>query len=210
VRCPQQAAVRRSEGEVGTGVGHTWCPSTLPSSAHPVRAGEGGRSPGAPCLAHPGGGDRWWGYVFLPCILWALCHMTPIGLAASWGAGTLRLQRPSIRAGSHTRHLILHASCDESWKACGRRPHLSDGFLHGPGSLTGRLHQDQGREVTQHLNSAYASLRAAPSGITPVSRKRQSAMSNLRATATIPMRRKRLPPPPKRSRNQQLSALSGW
>jgi hypothetical protein len=45
-RCPQQAAVRRSGGEVGTGVGRPWCPSTLPSSAHPVRAGEG---------------NRWWG-----------------------------------------------------------------------------------------------------------------------------------------------------
>jgi hypothetical protein len=58
---PQPAAVRRSAGEIDTGVGRPWCPSTLPSSAHPVRAGEGGRSPGAPCLAHPGGGDWWWG-----------------------------------------------------------------------------------------------------------------------------------------------------
>src|SRR4029453_11678180 len=61
----------------------------------------------------------------------------------------------------------------------------------------------------QHLTPAYASLSSAPSGMTPVSRKRHSAMSNLRATATIPMRRKRFPPPPKRSRNQQLRALSG-
>ena len=60
MRCPQQAAGSRSASEVGTGVGHTWCPSTLPSSAHLVRAGAGGRRPGAPCLAHPGGGDRWW------------------------------------------------------------------------------------------------------------------------------------------------------
>ena len=34
-------------------------------------------------------------------------------------------------------------------------------------------------------------------------------MSSLRATATIPIRRKRLRPPPKRSRNEQLRALSG-
>jgi hypothetical protein len=30
------------------------------------------------------------------------------------------------------RHPILSASCDESWKAYGRRPHLSDGFFTGP------------------------------------------------------------------------------
>jgi hypothetical protein len=53
-------------------------------------------------------------------------------------------------------------------------------------------------------------LSAAPSGKPPVSRQRHSAMSNFRATATIPMRRNRLPPPPQRSRNQQLRALSGW
>ena len=138
------------------------------------------------------------------CVTWPrLVWRLPVAL------GPHRLQRPSIRAGSHTRHPMLSASCDESWKACGRRPHLSDGFLHRPGSSTGRLHQDQGREVTQHLNTAYASLSSAPSGKTPVSRKRHRAMSNLRATATIPIRLKRLPPPPKRSRNQPLRALSG-
>ena len=68
--------------------------------------------------------------------------------------------------------------------------------------FTGRLHQHPDRGVTPHQPSAYASLSTAPAGNTPVSRKRQSAMSNLRATATIPIRRKRLPPLPKRSRNQ--------
>jgi hypothetical protein len=136
--------------------------------------------------------------------------MAPIGLAASGGVGLHRLQRPSIRAGLHTRHPILSASFDESWKACGRRPHLSDGFFARPGSFTGRLHQHQGRSLTQHRNIAYASLRTAPSGKTPVLRNRHSAMSHFRATATIPMRLRRLPPPPKRSRNQQLRALSGW
>src|SRR5262245_46998857 len=63
--------------------------------------------------------------------------------------------------------------------------------------------------VTLHRQSIYPSLSPAPSGNTPVSRNRQSAMSNVRATATIPIRRKRLPPPPKRSRNQPLKALSG-
>jgi hypothetical protein len=34
-------------------------------------------------------------------------------------------------------------------------------------------------------------------------------MSNLRATATMPIRLRRLPPPPNRSRNHTLRALSG-
>jgi len=120
-----------------------------------------------------------------------------------------RLQRPSIRAGLGARHPILYASFDESWKACRRRPHLYDGLLGRPGNSTGRLHQHQSLGVTLHRQSGYPSLSPAPSGNTPVSRKRQSAMSNFRATATIPIRLKRLPPPPKRSRNQQLKALSG-
>src|SRR5262245_45240330 len=69
---------------------------------------------------------------------------------------------------------------------------------------TGRLHQHPDRGVTPHQPSVYTSLSAAPAGITPVSRKRQSAMSNLRATATIPIRLKRFPPLPKRYRNQTL------
>jgi hypothetical protein len=146
----------------------------------------------------------------LPCIPGTLCHIAPMALAASFDAGTPRLQRPSIRAGSNTHHPILSASFDDSWKACRRRPHLYDGFFEEPGNSTGRLHQHQGLGVPQHRNIAYAFLSSAPSGKTPVLRKRQSEMSNLRATATMPMRLKRLPPPPKRSLNQQLRALSGW
>ena len=136
-------------------------------------------------------------------------HMTSMRLVASCGVEIHRLQRPSIRVGSHTHHPILSASCDASWKACGRRPHLSDGVLCRPGKSTGRLHPPHGPSVMQHRNIAYASLRAAPAGKTPVARNRQSAMSNLRATATIPIRLKRLPPPPKRSRNHTLRARSG-
>ena len=65
------------------------------------------------------------------------------------------------------------------------------------------------RGMTPHHPSASPSLSPAPSGPTPVSRKRQSAMSHFRATATIPIRRTRLPPLPKRSRNQPRKALSG-
>ena len=136
-------------------------------------------------------------------------HMAWFELAASCGVEISRLQRPSIRAGSHARHLILYASIDASRKAQRRRPHLYDGMLRRPGISSGRLHQHPDRGVTPHQPSTYTSLSTAPAGITPVSSKRQSAMSNLRATATIPIRRKRFPPLPKRSRNQQLKALSG-
>jgi len=136
-------------------------------------------------------------------------YMASSRLAASIGVGTFRLQRPSIRAGLCTRHPMLSASVDERWKACRRRPHLYDGLLGRPGNSSGRLHQHQGLSGMRHRQSAYPSLSTAPSGKTPVSRKRQRAMSNLRATATIPIRRKRLPPLPKRSRNHTLRALSG-
>jgi hypothetical protein len=97
--------------------------------------------------------------------------MVSIGLAASCGVETSCLQRPSIRAGLDARHPMLYASFDESWKACGRRPHLSDGFFAGPGKTTGRLHQHQGRNRTQHQGTAYASLSIAPSGNAPVSKR---------------------------------------
>jgi hypothetical protein len=74
--------------------------------------------------------------------------------------------------------------CDESWQACRRRSHFSDGFFERPGRTTDRFHQYQGRSLTPHRKTAYASLRTAPSGMTPVSRNRHSATSNCRATAT--------------------------
>ena len=130
-------------------------------------------------------------------------------LAASVGVETSCLQRPSLRASPGARHPILYTSIDVSRKTLRRRPHLYDGVLRRPGISTGRLHQYSDQGVTPHPPSAYPSLSTAPSGHTPVSRKRQSAMSNLRATATIPIRLKRLLPLPKRSRNHTLRALSG-
>src|SRR5262249_1021074 len=56
-------------------------------------------------------------------------HMTSMRLVASCGVEIHRLQRPSLRAGSHPHHPMLSASGDASWKACGRRPHLSNGVL---------------------------------------------------------------------------------
>jgi hypothetical protein len=146
---------------------------------------------------------------FFPLARWALCPMVGIGLAASCSVGANRLQRPSIRAGSNTRHPILYASWDESGKSCRRRPHLSDGFFERPGSLPGRLHQHLDRGAPPRWQLAEASLSAAPSGNSPVSKNRHRAISHLRATATIPMRLTRFPPAPKRSLNQQLRTLSG-
>ena len=149
-------------------------------------------------------------YVFLPSILCALCHTASITLAASCGVGSSRLQRPSLRAGAHTRHPMLSASVDDHRQTRGRRPHLSDGVCAWPGRATGRLHQRQGRRLTQHRTTADASFRTAPAGKTPLLRHRHSARSHCRATATIPRRLTRLPPPPKRSRHQPRSARSGW
>ena len=50
-----------------------------------------------------------------------------------------------------------------------------------------------------------AVLSSAPSGITPVSRYRQSSISSLRATATIPTLRAFLPPLAKRSLYQRVN-----
>jgi hypothetical protein len=80
-------------------------------------------------------------------------HMTSMRLAASCGVEIQCLQRPSIRAGAHARHLILYASIDESRKAQRRRPHLYDGVLGRPGICSGRLHQHPDRGVTPHQSS---------------------------------------------------------
>src|ERR1700752_1148540 len=50
----------------------------------------------------------------------------------------------------------------------------------------------------------------APAGISPWLRYLARAMSSLRASATIEMRRIRPPLEPTRWRNQQLRALAGW
>jgi hypothetical protein len=148
--------------------------------------------------------------VCLPCLLWALCHRAATGLAASCGVGTSRRQRPSRRAGSNAPHPMLSASCDGRWQAWGRRPPLCTGFCARPGRSTGRRHQPHGRRLTPHRPTAYASCRTAPSGTTPLVRQRHRAMRHCRATATIPMRLRRVPPPPTHARNPPRHALSGW
>jgi hypothetical protein len=119
------------------------------------------------------------------------------------------LQRPAIRAGAGARHPMRSASCDDCWQALRRRPHLYDGVLRRPGHCAGRLSQYQSRGVTLHRQRVSPSVSTAPAGNTPVSRKRQSAMRHVRATATIPSRLTRLPPAPQRARNHTRRALSG-
>ena len=91
-------------------------------------------------------------------------HMTSMRLAASYGVEIHRLQRPSIRAGSHPRHLILSASVDASRKAQRRRPHLYDGVLRKPGICSGRLYQHPDRGVRLHRQSAYPLFERRPRG----------------------------------------------
>ena len=124
--------------------------------------------------------------------------------------------------------LALRSMSPTTFYPCGFRPPSPNALcvfrrlLEGPEETTPPIRrQSAGPEisgspppapiprVTLYRQSVYPALSTAPAGNTPVSRKRQSAMSNLRATATIPIRLKRLPPLPKRSRNQQLKALSG-
>jgi hypothetical protein len=149
--------------------GHS-CGAILPPPAPPVqpqsrgaaagRAGGRGRRGGVLGRAGPAGW-RQKGFEFpsmLPLLSssgekfflpwrWVLHHTASRGLAASCSVGANRLQRPSLRAGSNTRHPMLSASCDESGKSCRRRPHLSDGFVERLGRVTGRLHQHLGRDT---------------------------------------------------------------
>ena len=53
-------------------------------------------------------------------------------------------------------------------------------------------------------------LVSAPSGSAPVCRYFHSSIASPRARATIPMRRKRLPPPAYFCWNRRVSALAGW
>jgi len=84
---------------------------------------------------------------------------------------------------------------------------------------------DDGRARTletawAHVNSAVgclprsrdaqATFSRVPSGTRPLSANRHKSITRRRARATMPMRRWRLPPCPKRSWNQRLCLLCGW
>jgi hypothetical protein len=151
-------------------------------------------------------------YFFLPCIpffFWRLSH----GL--NWSGGFLwrwDLSSPTTCSPCGLTRPSPDALCvfRRAPEGLGEAPPSIRRLLCMAWKFTGPPPPVPRRGATQHRNTAYASLSTAPSGTTPVLRNRHSAMSNFRATATIPRRLTRLPPPPKRSRNQQLKALSGW
>ena len=72
-----------------------------------------------------------------------------------------------------------------------------------------RTSVDGRREAARRCVVRAPASARAPSGITPWSTKRHSAITSFRATATIPIRRLRPPAAAKRCLNQTASALSG-
>jgi hypothetical protein len=124
-------------------------------------------------------------------------------------AGALWLLRTfyPCRCDAGTKHpkLVL-----EAWK---RVPPSPPRFLSEPGLFDGDAHQLVARGgPCRRAWPLYATwpFTIAPSGITPCSTYRQSAMSSLRANATIPMRRSRRLPRPNFSSYQRVSVLVGW
>ena len=65
-------------------------------------------------------------------------------------------------------------------------------------------------DLVGYVLCAQATFRRAPCETTPASTTRHRSMSTRRARPTMPMRRWRLLPPPKRSWNQRLCLLFGW
>jgi hypothetical protein len=215
-RCPQSASSIET-----TTFWHSPSPGTSPPSAHPLRSAQAplddvvaghkatmAFSPSALLLQHDALFSMSWHNSAGPAwpVLWPRAApglADALRLLASMGWRLPLALRPASPTSFYPCGLA-HPSPDafcvlrRQLEGQRRRPHLHDGLLRRPCTTTGRLHQHPDRGATPHQPSAYTSLSTAPAGITPVSRKRQSAMSNLRATATIPIRRKRLPPFPKR------------
>jgi hypothetical protein len=149
-------------------------------------------------------------YVFLPCMLWALGYRPRLVWRLPVALGPLVANDLlSVQALTPVTRCSLRLST-RAGRPVGGDPIYPTASLQGPEIQRAASTSTRVRSLTQPRNTAYTSFRTAPSGKTPLLRKRHSAMSNFRATATIPMRLRRFPPPPKRSRNQQLKALSGW
>ncbi len=95
------------------------------------------------------------------------------------------------------------------------RPFYEVGRLRDPGRQRARSTTGDGSNSFQHdllgcVLCAQATFRRAPSETNPASTNRHRSTSNRRASATMPMRRWRLLPPPKRSWNQRVCLLFGW
>jgi len=92
-------------------------------------------------------------------------------------------------------------------------PPLRNRSGYRPGRATGALDRWRLHKLPATLSpllAAQATFTRVPSGTTPDSRNRHRSITRRRAKATIPMRRWRLLPPPKRSWNQRLCLFCGW
>ena len=132
------------------------------------------------------------------------------------GAGTGAVPRPpSIRASLWPNTLSRMRSLAPTTPAV-NTPHLRI-------SVNRSTQVGRGRVPAGNCSNAFYSVRTvctplgqpatatrAPCGTNPAPRNRHSSTSRRRARATIPMRRWRLLPPPKRSWNQRLCPLPGW
>lgn len=120
----------------------------------------------------------------------------PCALAASSGVQGRRPSNDllSVSVAVATEHLMLCSPVGDG-EARGERPHLTRGALRHPGAAAGGSHQ-RARGATGPAGYAFST---APSGSTPVSRYGHSSISSWRASATIPIRRTRLLPCPKRA-----------
>src|SRR3954462_7830192 len=111
----------------------------------------------------------------------------------------------SIRAGL-SPGTLCHIRFERFKQACWNGPIYNIGALRPPSLGSGALRQFG---ILDRNPFDYAVFKRAPSGTTPVSRKRHSDTKSLRAKATIPTRRERRLPGPYRSRNHKLSWLVG-
>ena len=88
-------------------------------------------------------------------------------------------------------------------------PSVSTVSRRTPGVQSSGAHQLGPRADAGGASAFVYGVTVAPSGTTPCSTYRHSAMINLRASATIPIRRARLPAVAKRRTNHCVNALAG-
>jgi hypothetical protein len=123
--------------------------------------------------------------------------------ALSRGSGLRQGRCPcatSIRARARARG---------SQRLCGLDPeHVCRGTLYVAVGRSARPVTNRTRSAREKRRRAYATFTIAPVGTTPVVRYRQSAITSLRATATMPIRRARFPLP-KFVRYHAVRALCG-
>ena len=134
-------------------------------------------------------------------MLSALRHMAPIGLAASCGVGTQRLQRPApVRVHTPVTRCSLRLSTRAGRRVGGDPISPTAGFArpedNGPPPPAPRPKPDSAPKNRFHL-FADGALREYP-GL----EERPQRHEQLPRHRHIPIRLRRLPPPPKRSRNQ--------